>query len=134
MAYKTFEELQVYQLAREFANQRLLCPNQPFLCYIVCDMVNLEQIRRILCEQKPLLERKFGVKELGIFGSYLRGEQRNNSDVDILVGFSRTVSLLEFIRMENYLSEVLGVKVDLVMKDALKPRIGKHIMAETQSV
>jgi uncharacterized protein len=97
-------------------------------------MVNLEQIRSVLREEKPLLKEKFGVKELRIFGSYLRGEAHRKSDLDILVGFSRSVSLLEFIRMENYLSEVLGIKVDLVMKDALKPRIGKRIMAEAQSV
>ena len=97
-------------------------------------MTQLDQIRRVLREQKPNLREKYGVEELGIFGSYLRGTQRKKSDLDLLVRFSGSVSLLEFIRVENYLSELLGVKVDLVMKDSLKPRIGKKILDEVELV
>jgi len=67
---------------------------------------------------------------LGVFGSYVRGEQRRGSDLDILVSFNDPPSLLGFIRLERYLSELLNVKVDLVLEDALKPRIGKRILAE----
>jgi len=72
------------------------------------------------------------IKEIGIFGSYVRGEFKEESDLDILVEFATNakISLLDFVKLENYLSDLLGVKVDLVEKSALKPRIGKHILKE----
>ncbi len=78
----------------------------------------------------PFLKKKFRVKKIGIFGSYLRGEQRRTSDLDILVEFYEEPSLFEFIRLERYLKNILKIKVDLVMKDSLKPYIGKHILDE----
>jgi len=67
---------------------------------------------------------------MGIFGSYVRGEQNEDSDVDVLIDFKQAPSLLKFIELENYLSDIVGVKVDLVMKRVLKPRIGQNILAE----
>lgn len=95
-------------------------------------MKNVEEIKKKLEELKPFLEEKFKVKFIGIFGSYVRGEEKKGSDLDILVEFedSANLSLLDFIRLENYLSEELGVKVDLVEKTTLKPRIGKRILEE----
>ena len=93
-------------------------------------MKTLDEIQKILRQQKEFLRKKYKIKEIGIFGSYVRGEQRYTSDVDILVDFEEIPSLLKFVKLENYLSEVLGVKVDLVEKKALKPRIGKHILQE----
>ena len=66
--------------------------------------------------------------------SYVKGKQTKDSDLDLLVEFYETPGLLRFIAMENYLSDMLGVKVDLVMKDALKPAIGKRILAEVVPV
>ena len=83
-----------------------------------------------LHEQLPLLTERYHVQSLGVFGSYVRDEQRTDSDVDVLVTFDTLPSLLKFIELENYLSDVLGVHVDLVMKDALKPNIGKQILSE----
>lgn len=96
------------------------------------NMKTIEEIRKILSEHKRELRRKYKVKEIGVFGSYVRGEQKKKSDVDVLVDFeeSSTLSLLDFIGLENYLSDVLGVKVDLVEKHALKPRRGKRILEE----
>lgn len=71
---------------------------------------------------------------LEVFGSYVRAEQKQNSDLDILVTFSDPPSLLTFIAIENYLSDLLGVRVDLVMKDSLKPSIGKNILREAVAV
>ncbi|MBW4578731.1 MAG: nucleotidyltransferase family protein [Tildeniella nuda ZEHNDER 1965/U140] len=65
-----------------------------------------------------------------MFGSYIRQEQTKNSDIDVLVEFSETPSLLKFVNLENYLSDNLGVQVDLVHKAGLKPRIGERILAE----
>jgi len=90
----------------------------------------LDEIRRILEQEKDFLRDKYKVKEIGIFGSFVRGEEKRTSDVDILVEFEQTPSLLKFIELENYLSDTLGVKVDLVEKKGLKPRIGKYILQE----
>jgi len=78
----------------------------------------------------PDLQRSFGVRSLGIFGSFVRGQQRRKSDIDILVDFDREPTLFAFIRLENRLSDELGLKVDLVMKNALRPAIGRHILQE----
>ena len=82
------------------------------------------------------MSKKYKVKEIGVFGSYVRGEQKKQSDLDILVEFEETanLSLLDFIRVENYLSDVLGTKVDLVEKHTLKPRIGKHVLEEVVQI
>lgn len=93
-------------------------------------MEQIEQIKEKLIELKPYLREKYKVKTIGVFGSYVRGEQKKRSDVDILVEFDETPGLLGYLGLENYLSDAIGVKVDLVMKDALKPRIGKHILEE----
>ena len=90
----------------------------------------LEEIKEKIDEHESFLKDRFKVKSIGIFGSYLRGEQNDKSDIDILVEFSDIIDLFEFIRLENFLSEILGKKVDLVMKDTLKPRIKKRILEE----
>ena len=94
--------------------------------------LNLEGIINILNGHKEELKEKYGVKEIGIFGSYVRGKYKEKSDLDILVEFEEDakIGLLKFVNMENYLSELIGVKVDLVEKSELKPRIGKHILKE----
>jgi uncharacterized protein len=87
-----------------------------------------------LQQQMPMLRKHYKVDSLGVFGSYVRKEQVPGSDLDILVTFQEPPGLIKFIEMENYLSDLLGVKVDLVMKDALKPRIGKRILKELSPV
>lgn len=96
------------------------------------NVLNLKKITKILKEHKEKLKEKYEVKEIGIFGSYVREEDKEKSDLDILVEFEEDakIGLLKFVNMENYLSELIGVKVDLVEKSALKPRIGKHILKE----
>jgi len=84
----------------------------------------------ILRQMLPFLAEKYQVESLGVFGSYVRGSQRDDSDLDLLVTFREPPSLLKFIELENYLSDRLGVKVDLVMKDVLKPRIGNRVLRE----
>jgi uncharacterized protein len=93
-------------------------------------MKTLEEIKQWLVQNKSLLQERYRVQELGVFGSYVRQEQTEASDVDVLVEFSEIPSLLKFVNLENYLSDNLGVKVDLVHKAGLKPRIGKRILAE----
>jgi uncharacterized protein len=93
-------------------------------------MKTLEELKQWLVSHKSVLQERYKVRELGIFGSYVRKEQTETSDVDILVEFSETPSLLKFVNLENYLSDNLGVKVDLVHKGGLKLRIGERILAE----
>lgn len=93
-------------------------------------MKSLEEVKSILAEHKEELRRKFKVKEIGVFGSFVRGEQREGSDVDVLVEFEEVPSLFEFMELEEYLSELLGLRVDLVSRGALKPRIGERILEE----
>ena len=93
-------------------------------------MKTLKEIEKILKENKAILAERFKVQEIGIFGSYVRGEQKKKSDVDILVSFYEPISLFEFMDMEEFLTQILGVKVDLVSKKALKPRIGKYVLEE----
>ncbi len=93
-------------------------------------MRDVEIVKHALLENKAELKEKFKVKTIGVFGSYVRGEQNRSSDVDILVEFEEPVGLFEFMKLENYLSDLLGVKVDLVSKKALKPHIGEHTVQE----
>lgn len=99
-------------------------------------MKNIEEIKKKLEELKPSLKEKFKVRSIGIFGSYVKGVKKKRSDLDILIEFEESagLSLLDFIRLENYLSKVLGVKVDLVERSTLKPRIGKHILEEVVEI
>ena len=95
-------------------------------------MNRLEILKNRLTEQKIYLENQFHVKKLGILGSYVRGEETVTSDLDILIEFESgyRFGLLTFCHLENYLSDLLEVNVDLVMKDSLKPRIGQKILSE----
>ena len=95
---------------------------------------DITRFRQALKSQLTLLADRYKVQSLGIFGSYVRQEQHPNSDLNMLVTFSETPSLLKFIALENYLSDRLGVKVNLVMQDALKPNIGQYILREVIGV
>ena len=89
-----------------------------------------ERIVQKLNELLPALREKYRVSRVGLFGSYARGEARSGSDADILVEFSESIGLLKFLELESYLSDALGIRVDLVSKKALKPTIGKRILKE----
>lgn len=91
---------------------------------------SLAKILEILRQQIPMLAERYSVEKLEVFGSYVRAEQKKDSDLDILITFKEVPSLLTFLAIENYLSDLLGIKVDLVMKDSLKPKIGRQILRE----
>ncbi|HSS77082.1 MAG TPA: nucleotidyltransferase family protein [Thermoanaerobaculia bacterium] len=95
---------------------------------------SVDRYLRTLRALLPELGNKYHVATLEVFGSYVRDEQSPKSDLDVLVTFSKTPGLLEFIGLENHLSDLLGVKVDLVMKAALRPRIGQRILGEAVPV
>ena len=87
-------------------------------------------VKTVLRRHLPFLADEYHVDSLGFFGSYVREEQGPSSDLDVLVTFDQAPSLLKFIELENYLTDALGVKVDLVVKDTLKKRIGDRILNE----
>lgn len=93
-------------------------------------MKKIGKIKQILAQHKQELENRFNVKEIGVFGSYVRNEQYRKSDLDILVGFKKSPGLFGFIDLEGYLTDLLKLKVDLVTKNALKPHIGEYILKE----
>jgi len=97
-------------------------------------MSSIEEKIEILKKLKPELQKQYGVSSLGIFGSFVRGKQKRKSDLDILVDYEKAPTLFGFIRLERFLSGELNIKVDLVMKSALKPTIGKHILNEVVHV
>jgi predicted nucleotidyltransferase len=90
-------------------------------------MPSSEEVSTRLAQIKPRLEGKYPISELGIFGSYARGEQRSNSDLDVLVAFDEPVTLFDLVRLENELTDELDIEVDLVTKDSLKPRIATRV-------
>jgi len=92
-------------------------------------MKSLEDIKRIISSYRKELEEKFKVKSIAIFGSYARGEQTPQSDIDIIVEFKEPVGML-FIHLADFLEEILEVKVDLLTPDAIKKNRIKYIKEE----
>lgn len=93
-------------------------------------MKNIKYIEHILSEEKEHLKDEFKVSSIGVFGSFARGEQQQDSDLDLLVEFEKPISMFRYIDLEDHLSDLLGMKVDLVTRNALKPKIGKTILQE----
>jgi len=93
-------------------------------------VAEFKEFKRRLERLKPFLEESYGVSRIGIFGSYARGEHREDSDLDLLVSFKRPPTLFELVRLENFLSETLKVKVDLVLESSLRPKIRERILSE----
>ncbi|MBM4044967.1 MAG: nucleotidyltransferase family protein [Planctomycetes bacterium] len=87
------------------------------------------RIQEILRSHKPLLRERFGVREIGVFGSYARGEESEGSDVDILVAFDEPVGW-EFIDLKEFLERILGRPVDLGTTAALKPQLRETVLRE----
>lgn len=99
-------------------------------------MKTLDEIKDILQTQRPYLADRYGVTEVGVFGSYVRGEQGPDSDIDILIELERPprISLLGLVDLEYYLSDLLGVQVDVAIKRNLRKRTGRRILSEVVPV
>lgn len=95
---------------------------------------DLDEVLKRLRSHLPELKQRFDVTYLGVFGSYVKGRQRKRSDLDLLVDFGQAPSMFRFVELQEYLGDLLGVKVDLVMREALKPGIGQRILAEVVPV
>ena len=100
----------------------------------IAEPIQIAPLLTRLRERLPDLAARYHIATLGVFGSYLRGEQRPDSDLDLLVEFLEPPTLFEFVRLENELSALVGIPVDLVMKSALKPAIGHRILEEVRQI
>jgi uncharacterized protein len=78
----------------------------------------------------PDLKRRWPIRSLGVFGSFARGDEMDESDLDVLVEFERPVDLSSFLALEAMLRSLAGRRVDLVSRRALKPHIGRHVLSE----
>ena len=90
-------------------------------------IATLRRYRRELAE-------RYHIDSLGVFGSYVRNEQHDSSDLDLLVTFTQTPSLFTLVALEDELHDLLGITVDVVLKTSLKPRIGQHILHEVVEI
>ena len=93
-------------------------------------MKTINEIKKSLSEQKPILLKKYAVNRLGVFGSYVRGDQHQNSDLDVLIDYEEAPSLITLIEMEYYLSEIIRVKVDLLTTKGIKSQLKDSILKE----
>jgi len=94
-------------------------------------MTGLNEIKEKLSVHKDELLTKYRVKEIGIFGSYAREAQKESSDIDIMVTFEKIPGLLKFLELENHLSDLLGLDVDLVRKEAIREELKESILRDT---
>ncbi len=99
-------------------------------------MKDLETIKSELAQEINFIQSEYKIKELGIFGSYARNEQKENSDLDILIDYvpNFSPSLIKFLSLENYLSDKLGIKVDLVMKNGLRKELKPYILGDIEFI
>ena len=99
--------------------------------------MNIVEIKKILEKNNNYLRQTFHVREIGIFGSFVKGEEKidNDSDIDILITFGKGYKdFFNYIRLKYYLAELLGREVDLVIKEAVKPRLKERIFREVEYV
>ncbi len=92
--------------------------------------VRFTKIKDILTKEKDTLRKKYKIKEISLFGSFVRGEQKERSNLDILVSFTEPVSLLDIAKLEVYLSDLLGIKIDIVPKEDVRSELKKIIDQE----
>ncbi len=92
--------------------------------------MQLKKIKEILKKHENELREKFGIREIMIFGSTVRGEATEKSDVDILAEFEKDISLLGLVKAELYISRLLGIKVDLIPKEDLREELKDRILRE----
>lgn len=112
------------------ASQRELRSESSGCIILTMNTLTLPEIVERLQAELPTLQVRYHVKTLELFGSYVRHEQQPASDVDILVTFDHTPSLWTVIDLEHHLTDILGVSVDLVLRDSLKPRIREQVLRE----
>ena len=98
-------------------------------------MKNLDSIKGILAENREELQKRYKVAQIGVFGSYARGDQKKRSDIDILVEFERGHKTFDnYMELKFFLEELLHLKVDMVLRNAIRKEIKEHILSEAKYV
>jgi hypothetical protein len=97
-------------------------------------MRDLSEITRVIRQHRDILQERYGISVVGIFGSYVRGEEKEGSDIDLLAEIVKPISLLELVGAEMYLSDALGLKVDLIPKRSLREELKETILREAVPV
>lgn len=95
---------------------------------------DLDELKAELRAMLPELRRRWPISYLGVFGSWVRGEQRDDSDVDLLVDFDGPIDLYGFVDLEDEIADRLHERIDLVHRPGLKPFIGRYVRAEVQAL
>lgn len=90
-------------------------------------MYTLDEIKSILAKAKPELQKKYPLSELGIFGSYARGEADENSDIDVLVDFNDRIGGMKYITLAHEIAALFKARVDVVSKGGIKPKYFKFV-------
>lgn len=93
-------------------------------------MKKLAAIKKIIRNQKDTLRERYNVQRIGVFGSYVRGDTHSRSDIDVLVEFSEPISLLKLVSLQNYLTDTIGIRVDVVPKEDLRKELKDGILKE----
>jgi hypothetical protein len=94
----------------------------------------LDEIRAILDMHREELRREHTISDIAVFGSYVSGEQKKRSDIDLLAEFETSVSLLDLVGAEHYLTKILKVTVDLIPKEDIRPELRDRVLAEAVTV
>jgi hypothetical protein len=97
-------------------------------------MKTLDETKEILKKHRDEIEREFKAEIIGVFGSYVRGEEKPESDVDILVRFKEGATLFDLVGLAEFLEERIGIKVDVVSERALRPELKEQILKEVVTV
>jgi len=97
-------------------------------------IITLDHIKKILDEHRDILKLEYKIGEIAVFGSYARGQQRRESDIDLLAVFEEPVTLLDLIGAEQFLSEILNAKIDLIPKESIRPELKDIILKEAITV
>ena len=97
-------------------------------------MKTLEEIKEILKKHKNEIKKEFKAEIIGIFGSYVRGEEKPESDVDVLVRFMEGATIFDLVGLAEFLEEKLGIRADVVSERALRPELKEQILKEVVTV
>ena len=92
--------------------------------------MDIEEIKKVLKDVEDIVRREFKAEIVGIFGSFAKGEEREDSDIDLLVRFQRGATLFDLVGLADFLEERLGRKVDVISERALRDEIREQVMGE----
>lgn len=97
-------------------------------------MTTLDQVKKVITEEKDTLTKKYNVARIGVFGSVVRGEDTKDSDIDLIVDFSEPIGLMDLVGLEFYLSDKIGKKVEIATRKSLSPYIKDKVFKQERII